>query len=391
MVQSNSLAVGAENDVEVEMVDVSLRNDNEAEDVREGLVVVNPAAINNGNNAGLSRQSQSLKSVDLEDRMKEDELEEQGTILKEPSGEEKTSIKNRVKGIGLIMICILTSVLQGAITKHLKDIPTGELIIVTCTYALLLFFVLVTFQGISLTKFPLKKLLFFRVMFSVVVRLAKIWSYQNLPLGDATALIFASPVFACILGRIFLKEKLTLPQIIAMVLGMFGIVMIAKPTFLFPGDADKAAPWYYNLVPIIGAVNMAAAYTVQRKIGKGVNYVTVSVFMAFAGNLGGLGFQTVSGDPYINPACYTPRFLMLLTGFLNVIGVLALNMGLSYEKSATVSLMRNFDTVLAFLVQVVVFSERAEVLSLAGTGLIIVGTLVLTLSKLFDVSCGVSI
>ena len=345
-----------------------------AEDIGE-LITINPVVIINDT---------AISSVfELES--------EHGINLSEAPGEQNTPIINRVKGIGLILIAILSSVAQGALTKYLKDIPTGELIMTTGTYSLLLTCLLVTFNGISVTNFPLKKLVFVRVMFNVVVALSKIWSFQNLPLGDATALIFTSPLFACILGRIFLKEKLTPPHLIAMVCGIFGIFMIAKPTFLFPGEAENAAPWYYNLVPILGAVGMGSAYTAQRKIGSAVNCVTISVYMLIAGNVAGLGFQTISGDPYISPVCFTPRFMMLTLSFLSIINALSLNKGMSYEKVATVSLMRNLDTVLAFLVQLVVFSERVEVLSLAGTALIIVGTLVLTLSKVFNVSCGVSI
>ena len=344
--------------------------------------------------AGISKQEETLSLLKFEDDTTISdavELDGQEIIPKEAPVEKTKSIINRAKGIGMITIAILCSVSQGILAKFLKDIPTGEFIIITCINSLLIFFPLMTFRGISLITFPLKKLVFLRVMFSVVVKLSEVWSYQNLPLGDATALIFASPVFACIFGRIFLKEKLTLPQIISMVFGIFGIVLIAKPTFLFPSDAENASPWYHNMVPIIGAINMGATYTVQRRIGKGVNCVTIAVYMVFASSLGGLGFQTIARHSYIYPACYTPRLLMLGVGGLTVAELLALNKGLSYEKSATVSLMRNLDTVLAFLVQVAVFSERVEVLSLAGTALIIVGTLILTLCKLFNVSCGVLI
>ena len=301
----------------------------------------------------------------------------------------KSTLLNRAKGIGLILLAILMATGQGAITKYLKVIPTGELIIVTGIYTMLLFSLFITYHDIPLFSFPLKKVVFTRVMFSVVVKIVKVWSFQHLPFGDATALIFTSPLFACILGRIFLKEKLTLPHVIAMILGISGIFMIAKPTFIFPGE--ESGPWYYNLVPILGAMSMGSAYTAQRRIGTDVNCITISMYMTIAGNLGGLGFQTISGDDYVNPRCLEHRPLMLLGGIISVAGLVALNKALQYEKAATVSLMRNLDTVLAFLLQVAVFSEPVEAFSLAGTALIMIGTLTLTLSKLFDVSCGLTI
>ena len=380
-----------------EVITNATKDDPDATVNNVGLVLGNLAVAEDDIETGGSAKSVTLDSIEVGDDKiisREEGHENQhhaDTIPKSKQITGNTPLKKRAKGIVLILMAILSGSVQGGITKYLKDTPTGEFIEITGVYSLLFFCIIVTFQGIPLTEFPLKKLVFIRVMFSVVVKIVKIWSFQNLPLGDATALIFTSPLFACIFGRIFLKEKLTLPHFIALILGIIGIVLIAKPTFLFPGEVEEARPWYYNSVPILGAVNMGIAYTVQRRIGTDVNCITISVYMIIAGNIGGLGFQTIAGDKYINPVCYMPRFLMVLSGLMGVIGLLALNKGLYYEKAATVSLMRNCDTVLAFLIQVAVFSEPVEPLSLVGTALIMAGTLILALSKLFDVSCRVAI
>ena len=59
------------------------------------------------------------------------ELDGQEIIPKEAPVEKTTSIINRAKGIGMITIAILCSVSQGILAKFLKDIPTGEFIIIT--------------------------------------------------------------------------------------------------------------------------------------------------------------------------------------------------------------------------------------------------------------------
>ena len=306
-----------------------------------------------------------------------------------PSSQADRSLITRAKGILLILMAIFSEAGLSGITKYLKDFPTGELLIITGIYSMLFLSIVVAFYGVPLIKFPSKRLVFVRVMFSMVVQVARIWSFQNLHLGDATALLFTSPLFACILGRIFLKEKLALPHIIAMVLGIAGIVMIAKPSFIF--SEKESGPWYYNLAPLSGAICMGSAYIAQRKIGTEVSFITISMYISLVGTIGGLGFQTISGDDYVSPRCDAQRFLIPVTGLFAMLGMIGLNKGLHYEKAATASLMRNFDTVLAFLIQVIVFSDPIETLSLAGTALIMIGTLTLTLSKVFDVSCGVMI
>ena len=198
------------------------------------LVLENPAAEELENHTGAT-----LDSVELEAGMtasKEIGLGKHKDHPAIPTAKEikgSASIRKRAKGIVWMLIAILSASAQSTITKSCKDIPTGEFIMITGTYSTLFFCIIVAFLGVSLTEFPLRKLVFIRVMFSVVVKIVLIWSFQNLPLGDATALIFTSPLFACIFGRIFLKEKLTLPHLIALILGIIGIVLIAKPTFYF--------------------------------------------------------------------------------------------------------------------------------------------------------------
>ena len=105
--------------------------------------------------------------------------------------------------------------------------------------------------------------------------------------------------------------------------------------------------------------------------------------------LGGLCYQTASGTKYVNPSCYEHRALLLFCSVLAVTLSTCLNRGLAIEKSATGSLVRNCDTVLAYLVQIFVFRAEVDVLSLVGAGLILAGTVSITLGTAFDLTCGV--
>merc|ERR1719167_1748672 len=55
-----------------------------------------------------------------------------------------------------------------------------------------------------------------------------------MPVSDATTLMFTSPLFTIILSALTMNERLTyLKTLIAVVL-MSGIVLVTKPSFLFP-------------------------------------------------------------------------------------------------------------------------------------------------------------
>ena len=310
-------------------------------------------------------------------------------ILKDPG--ENVSITRRIYGISLIFTCSILATTQGAILKYLKGIPTGEAVMTTAFYALCFFAVIVNFYGTILRAFPFKKFVFMRCTLGGMGFLAKVWSFQNLPFGDATALIFTTPFFAGIIARFYLKEKYTIGHIIATVFGLAGIVLIAKPTFLFPTDTPSDAPWWYVLVPLGTAAFMGWSYVCSRIAGGSVSPITISFYLAICQLTGGVVYQTGSKAEFVNASCFEERSLLVVCGLLSVAIYLCLNKGLAIEKSATATLIRNCDTVMAYLVQIFVFKAETDLLCLIGAALIVTGTACMTLTKAFDITCGIEL
>ena len=313
-------------------------------------------------------------------------LKKETTLGLQPA---KVPVMNRIKGISLFVLASLCSTTNGALVKFMEGIPTGEIVFIMSMYAVLFFGVIITYEGVSMIRFSQKKWVLLRVLGASAAILCKVWSVQNLPLGNANALIFTSPIMTCVLARIFLKEKINPVHIFAILAGLGGLILIAKPTFIFPSDVTAEVPLWYNAVPILGAIFLSVAYVSQRFIGTAVSGTVVAAYGVFFQMLAGLLLQTVTGSSYVNPPCFTYRGLLPFCGLTLGCIFMAVNKGLSYEKAATVSLIRNLDTVLAFFLQVVAFGVPAEPLSLVGAALIMLGTIILTLSKIFGVDCGI--
>ena len=302
----------------------------------------------------------------------------------------KTPIATRIKGITLMIVTSVFATTQGSIVKYDKDVPTGMIILIVAVYTFCFFCVLVAHVGVSVTDFPKKKWVAMRVGVGSVAYVCKVWSFQFLPLGDASALVFTSPIFTCVIARIFLKEKLTPVSVGSLIFGLGGVVLIAKPTFIF-GNEGHEFPWYYTIVPLLSALTLAITYVLQRKIAADVSSVTISFYVAVAQLFAGLGYQVVSGDPWTTPVCYVERELLVFCGLCLLIVWVSANLALRYESATLGSIIRNLDTVLAFFVQVVMFGERAEPMSLVGAALIMGGTISLALSKIFNITCGIKL
>lgn len=59
------------------------------------------------------------------------------------------------------------------------------------------------------------------------------FTFRRLPLGDATTIIFSSPVFVMVLSFIILREPCGFFRAIIIALLLTGVILIAKPPFIF--------------------------------------------------------------------------------------------------------------------------------------------------------------
>ena len=68
-------------------------------------------------------------------------------------------------------------------------------------------------------------------------------SFSQLPLGDATTILFSSPVLVMVLSVFFLKEKCGVFRVVAAVTLISGVSLIAKPPFIF-GQEEEGETTY---------------------------------------------------------------------------------------------------------------------------------------------------
>ena len=104
-------------------------------------------------------------------------------------------------------------------------------------------------------------------------------------------------------------------------------------------------------------------------------YMNVTVITG--GNL----LNLFTGAEYELPSCYVDRLILSACGVGACVGLVMLNRGLSIEKSAPATLIRNMDIVLAFIVQVFLFEEEVDWESVLGAILILTSTVCVTLER----------
>lgn len=150
----------------------------------------------------------------------------------------------------------------------------------------------VLFIGISLWIKPsIKKggkplILFFRGTMGFLALLAYFHNMKYIPLGDAIIYNKTAPLFLGFFACVFLREKLSKPAVLALVLGFVGILFISKPTI---NGLSK-----YDLLGIFSGIGAALAYTSIRRLKNCYDARTITISFMIAGTLFPLVFMGIS-------------------------------------------------------------------------------------------------
>jgi drug/metabolite transporter (DMT)-like permease len=92
-----------------------------------------------------------------------------------------------------------------------------------------------------------------------------------LPLAEAVAIFFISPILITIFGAIFLGEKIGPRRAVAAVVGLAGVIVMQRPGF---GTFQIA-----SLLPLAAALGYAALHVMTRKIGGTEKAATMAVYI----------------------------------------------------------------------------------------------------------------
>ncbi|KAJ7987722.1 hypothetical protein DPEC_G00329440 [Dallia pectoralis] len=211
------------------------------------------------------------------------------------------------------------------------------------------------------------------------------YAVQQMPLADATVIMFSNPVFTSLLAWIFLKEKCTIWDCVFTVFTLAGVVMIARPPFIFGAriegiEGDYTSHLMGTIAAFGGAIGAACTFVVLRKMGKSVHYFLSVWYYAVIGFIECVIALFILGE-WTVPFCGRDRWMLMLIAILGIAGQVFLTKALQIEKAGPVALMRTVDVVLAFSFQFIFFHQKPTMWSLGGACCVVVSTCGVALRK----------
>lgn len=234
--------------------------------------------------------------------------------------------------------------------------------------------------------------LFLRSLFGFICFSLNYYSLAFVSLSDASSIAFSAPVFVSIFACLILREPCTLFQITTIIVTLIGVVMIARPAFMFPGDESDRH--FHRDERVIGTIlsfatslSMAFTYVVMRRLQKTPITTVITYFSFFclcSGGMTAVILNHVKGYQLYVPSGTRDLCLMLLNGLCGAVGQTFLVIALKIEQASLVSLARSFDIVMAFIYQIILLKQAVTIMSVSGALIVLSSCAACALKKFID-------
>lgn len=265
-----------------------------------------------------------------------------------------------------------------------------------------------------------RKILVIRGLLGMIYLLSLHFSVKLIAPSDSVSLVHMNIVIVAILARVFLSEQINLAHVVSLIFAIFGIVLIAQPSFLFNKIVENnnltlanglEYEFLSNDMKKIAGISLAllssSAIAFQSIIlkklsnkkvhysvsivygcyfGLPISFVLSVVMFLFNNNISVIGKQIVSsGSSELTLQVVIFQCLFsFISAICGVVSQILMNLALNHEDASKVSMLRSTELFFTFLLQYLILAIIPNLFSICGAILIIVGTFFILIYKLVD-------
>jgi len=176
-----------------------------------------------------------------------------------------------LRGIGFSLAGYAIFSLHDALIKSITGVPVFQIVFFVVLFSFVPFVFMLAFSGKAISLRPNHPgLVGLRSLFGVGSLLCAFYAFTTLPMTQVYSLLFSAPVLITLLSIPILGEKVKLIRWIAILLGLIGILIVLRP-----GVVELSLG---HLAALVGAVCIACASVVTRKIGAREHTVTLLLY-----------------------------------------------------------------------------------------------------------------
>ena len=209
------------------------------------------------------------------------------------------------------------------------------------------------------------------------VALATICFFSSIflmPLADATAIGFTSPMITAIFSAIFLHERTHATKWVAILLAFGGVLLIMRP--------NVAELGWVAVLPLVAAMSMALVIIGNRAVaGAGapllMQFLVASVAMPFVFSAAVIGHFSGVDALVVGMPDWTIIARCTLVAVTASVAHWLIFMGTTRASAAEIAPMTYVQLLIAIGLGIILFGDWPDLMSLAGAGIIIASGLIL--------------
>ncbi|EIW77919.1 integral membrane protein DUF6 [Coniophora puteana RWD-64-598 SS2] len=278
-------------------------------------------------------------------------------------------------------------------------VPTLELILVRMGGTLVCSVVYTVYTRVPdpiLGPRSLRVLLTARGMFGLLFLFPNYWALKYLSLSDDTSLSFLSPLVTAVFARLFLKEAYSKKQACAALCSLFGVILVARPPFLFDrlgagrihassnlidGDIPSAQRFIAVGAALLSVLGGSMAQISMRAIGKRAHPMhMMNYFSLWCVLTAGPGMALFEIEP-VFPRQWQSICMLVMMSVFGFLAQILLTMGLQRETAARGSMGVYVQVIFAAVFELIFFGTVPSPLTVAGGVIIIACAVCVVLSK----------
>jgi drug/metabolite transporter (DMT)-like permease len=228
--------------------------------------------------------------------------------------------------------------------------------------------------------------LFWRSFFGTLSMMGTFYalSSHTLSLGNTVTLLHLGPLFLAVLAPIFLGERTHAAVGFGVVLGLTGVVLIARPAFLFGHAPDQLVSLATSaagpstsatvMAAVCGALATSFAMMMLRRAGQTESPETIAFhFSLFASFVTGALWLVDLRLPSSRDAVF-----MVVAGVCAGVGQLLMTRAYAMEQAARIGGLSYFTPVFSTILAAAILGEHPRPLALAGMAIVVTGGIVVT-------------
>ncbi len=265
------------------------------------------------------------------------------------------NLSNRNKGIAFIILSAFGFAVMSAFVKLAGDLPSLQKTffrnLVSCIIALCL---ILSHRESFFGKRENQKILLLRSFFGTIGIILNFYAIDKLVLSDANMLNKLSPFFVIIFSALFLKERISLKQILSVIVAFIGALFIIRPSL----NLDMV-PYFLG---VLGSIFAAAAYTCLRVLGGKEKYYTIVFYFSL--------FSTITVFPFMVFTYKSMTFIQLiyltLAGVFASIGQFGITLAYRFAPAKEISIFDYSNIIFSAIISIFLFNTIPDAMSFIG-------------------------